>query len=315
MTDQSYVPTISGLRAFVAVAQHRHFGTAATSLGISQPTLSQALAGLEAGLGRALVERSTRRVFLTENGERLLPAAERVVDAVTEFSSAASGSNGSLAGTIRLGLIPTIAPYILPGLLAGMAERLPGLRLRVVEDQTSRLLDALRSGAIDVAMLALPTDASGLVEIPMYQEDFVLALPAGHPLSGRKRVSPDSLADLPLLLLDEGHCLRDQALEVCRLAGVRPDVGPTRAASLATAVQCVAGGLGVTLIPRTAVAVEVERGPLTTAEFAGGAARPGRRIGLVARPSSPRLAEFREFAEAISATVDEGGAVRRLSPK
>jgi len=315
MTDQIYVPTIAALRAFVAVAQHRHFGTAAKSLGLSQPTLSQALAGLEAGLERSLVERSTRRVFLTEDGERLLPAAERVVDAVTEFTSVAAGSSGSLSGTVRLGLIPTIAPYVLPGVLAGLADQLPNLRLRVVEDQTARLLDALRSGAVDVAMLALPTDASGIVEIPMYQEDFVLALPAGHPLSGRKRVSPEVLADLPLLLLDEGHCLRDQALEVCQLAGVRPDVGPTRAASLATAVQCVAGGLGVTLIPRTAVAVEADRGPLTTAEFAGGAARPGRRIGLVARASSPRLTEFREFAAAITETVAASGAVRVLSPR
>lgn len=307
MTDKSYQPSIAGLRAFVALARRRHFGLAATDLGVSQPSLSQALAGLEAGLGQQLIERTTRRVFLTPEGEAALAEAMAATEAVDAFLAAATGAADPLAGTIRLGLIPTVAPYVLPTVLRGLAAELPDLSLRVVEDQTARLLDALREGNLDVAMMALPCDTAGMTEIPMYTEDFVLALPAGHPLAGRKRVDPKSLADLPLLLLDEGHCLRDQALEVCRLAGVRPDVGYTRAASLATAVQCVEGGLGVTLIPSTAVAVETAGGELATASFS--LPRPGRTIGLVFRASSGRGTSYQRLAEVISGVVAASGAV------
>ena len=219
MTDKSYQPTIAGLRAFVAVAEKQHFGSAATTLGVSQSTLSQALSALETGLGVQLVERSTRRVFLTSEGRALLPQAQAVIEAATAFTAAAAGSSDPLLGTIRLGLIPTVAPYVLPTLLAGLADRLPGLALRVIEDQTERLLTGLREGSVDAALIALPAEASGITEIPIYDEDFVLALPPGHPLAGKRRVPPTALAELPLLLLDEGHCLRDQALDVCRNGG------------------------------------------------------------------------------------------------
>lgn len=204
MSDKSYQPTIAGLRAFVAVAEKHHFGSAATTLGVSQSTLSQALSALETGLGVQLVERSTRRVFLTAEGSALLPLAQAVIDAAAAFTAAAAGSADPLQGTIRLGLIPTVAPYVLPTLLAGLAERLPGLTLRVIEDQTERLLTGLREGSIDAALIALPADAAGVTEIPIYDEDFVLALPPGHPLAGKRRVHPTVLAELPLLLLDEG---------------------------------------------------------------------------------------------------------------
>ncbi|MGH3969632.1 MAG: LysR family transcriptional regulator, partial [Mycobacterium sp.] len=208
MTDKSYQPTIAGLRAFVAVAEKQHFGDAATTLGVSQSTLSQALSALEAGLRVRLVERSTRRVFLTTEGRQLLPQAQTVIEAVAAFTAAAAGSADPLQGTMRLGLIPTVAPYVLPTVLAGLAERLPGLTLRVVEDQTERLLTALREGSLDAALIALPAESGGITEIPIYDEDFVLALPPGHRLSGKRRVPPAALAQLPLLLLDEGHCLR-----------------------------------------------------------------------------------------------------------
>jgi LysR family hydrogen peroxide-inducible transcriptional activator len=305
MTDQTYQPTIAGLRAFAAVADKRHFGSAAASLGVSQPSLSQALAALEAGLGLQLVERSTRRVFLTSEGDALLPRATAAIEAVEVFTAAAAGVSRPMAGTLRLGLIPTVAPYVLPAVLRDLTDRLPELALRVVEDQTSRLLDALRHNSIDAAIVALPADAAGMVEVAMYDEDFVLALPPGHALAGRSRVDPAALADLPLLLLDEGHCLRDQALEVCRIAGVRPDVGPTRAASLATAVQCVEGGLGVTLIPQTAVQTETARGALAIARFAR--PRPGRRIGLVMRATSGHEEEYRQLAATIAATIIGAG--------
>ena len=308
MSDKCYQPTIAGLRAFVAVAEKQHFGSAATALGVSQSTLSQALAALEAGLGVNLIERSTRRVFLTTEGQQLLPHAQAVVEAVTEFVAAAAGSSDPLQGTVRLGLIPTVAPYVLPTVLAGLAHRLPGLTLRVVEDQTERLLTALREGALDAALIALPAETSGVTDIPIYEEDFVLALPPGHPLSGKRQVPPAALAQLPLLLLDEGHCLRDQALDVCHKAGVRAGLANTRAASLATAVQCVTGGLGVTLIPQSAVPVEAARSRLGLAQFAS--PRPGRRIGLVFRSSSGRDGPYRQLARIIGELVSTEQDVR-----
>jgi LysR family hydrogen peroxide-inducible transcriptional activator len=294
MTDKTYQPTIAGLRAFVAVAEKQHFGTAATALGVSQSTLSQALSALETGLGVQLVERSTRRVFLTTEGTQLLPQAQAVIEAATAFTAAAAGASDPLQGSIRLGLIPTVAPYVLPTLLAGLADRLPSLTLRLIEDQTERLLTGLREGSVDAALIALPADTGGITEIPIYDEDFVLALPPGHPLAGKRRVPPTALADLPLLLLDEGHCLRDQALDVCRKAGVHAELANTRAASLATAVQCVTGGLGVTLIPQSAVPAETARSRLELAYFA--TPRPSRRIGLVFRSSSGREAPYRQLA-------------------
>jgi len=308
MPDRTYQPTIAGLRAFVAVAEKQHFGNAATTLGVSQSTLSQALAALEAGLGTQLIERSTRRVFLTTEGKQLLPRALAVVEAVDAFTAAAAGASDPLQASVRLGLIPTVAPYVLPTVLAGLAEQLPSLTLRVIEDQTERLLRLLREGALDAALIALPADAVGMTAIPVYDEDFVLALPPGHPLSGKRRVPATALAELPLLLLDEGHCLRDQALDVCHKAGVRAELANTRAASLATAVQCVTGGLGVTLIPQSAVPVEAARSRLGLAQFA--APRPGRRIGLVFRSSSGRDEPYRQLAAMIGKLISQEHQVR-----
>src|SRR6201985_619312 len=267
MTDKSYQPTIAGLRAFVAVGEKQHFGSAATALGVSQSTLSQALSALEPGLGAKLVERSPRRVFLTTEGRQLLPHAQVVIEAATAFAAAAAGTADPLQGSIRLGLIPTVAPYVLPTLLAGLADRLPSLSLRVIEDQTGRLLTGLHEGSLDSALIALPAEASGITEIPIYDEDFVLALPPGHPLAGKRRAPPTAVADLPLLLLDEGHCLRDQALDVCHKAGVRAELANTRAASLATAVQCVTGGHGVTVHPQSAGSGEAARRQPGLADF------------------------------------------------
>ena len=308
MPDKIYQPTIAGLRAFVAIAEKRQFSGAATTLGVSQSTLSQALAALETGLGTQLIERSTRRVLLTAEGTELLPRAQAVIEAVDAFTATAAGSSDPLRAGMRLGLIPTVAPYVLPTVLAGLAERFPGMTLRVTEDQTERLMTVLREGALDAALIALPADAGGVTAIPIYDEDFVLALPPGHPLSGKRRVPATALADLPLLLLDEGHCLRDQALDVCHKAGVRAELANTRAASLATAVQCVTGGLGVTLIPQSAVPVEATRSRLGLAQFA--APRPGRRIGLVYRSSSGRDESYRQLAGVIGTLISGQHQVR-----
>ncbi|APB00035.1 putative hydrogen peroxide-inducible protein activator [Nocardia seriolae] len=296
VTDQTYQPTLSQLRAFVAIAEYRHFGTAATRLGVSQPTLSQALASLENGLGLQLIERSTRRVLVTADGKRLLPQAIATLEAADRFVASAAGRG--LVGTLRLGIIPTVAPYVLPTLLPELRRRMPNLAPYVIEDQTARLLDGLRTGVLDVALLALPSDATGLVETPLYTEEFVLVLPRGHRLAGRTDLKPGDLDALPLLLLDEGHCLRDQTLDLCRAGAVQPGaVGDTRAASLATVVQCVAGDLGVTLIPAMAVAAETARGTLDIATFAAPA--PGRTVGLAYRSSTARAEDFELLAQII----------------
>ncbi|WP_406279868.1 hydrogen peroxide-inducible genes activator [Nocardia sp. NBC_00881] len=296
MTDQTYQPTLSQLRAFVAIAEYRHFGTAAARLGVSQPTLSQALAALENGLGLQLIERSTRRVLVTAAGMRLLPKAMATLEAADRFVASATGDG--LGGTLRMGIIPTVAPYVLPGLLPELRKKLPALHPQIIEDQTARLLEGLRTGVLDVALLALPTEVPGLVEIPLYTEEFVLVTARGHELAGRKDLSASVLDALPLLLLDEGHCLRDQTLDLCRSADAHPAaVGDTRAASLATVVQCVAGGLGVTLIPEMAVTAETARGTLDIAHFAAPA--PGRTIGLAFRASSARADDYEYLAAII----------------
>jgi len=298
-------PSRAGLRAFTAVAEHRHFRTAAQALGVSQPSLSQALAALETAVGLQLVERHTRQIMLTADGTQLLPLAQCALDAYDDFCTAAAGRGDPLAGPLHLGMIPTVAPYVLPVILPGLVERYPELALTLVEDQTARLLAALRDGRIDVALLALPVP--GVVDIPMYDEDFVLTLPAGHHLSGATDLSLSILDDLPLLLLDEGHCLRDQTLAACQQAGVHPLTDSTRATSLPTVLRCVAAGLGVTLLPTTAVAPETATGALTTASFAD---PPGRHIGLVHRPGSGRDAAYRELAATMTTLVAAAHPVR-----
>ncbi|MCZ4554054.1 LysR substrate-binding domain-containing protein [Rhodococcus maanshanensis] len=304
MADQTYQPTLSQLRAFVAVAEYRHFGTAAARLNVSQPTLSQALAALENGLGVQLIERSTRRVLVTDAGTQLLAQAKMILEAADGFVATAAGVGDRLGGPLRMGLIPTVAPYVLPALLPAMRAELPAVVPQVIEDQTARLLDSLRAGVLDVAVLALPSEATGLVEIPLYTEDFVMVVPGDHELAGRVDLSPQVLDDLPLLLLDEGHCLRDQTLDLCRSVDAHPSSGDTRATSLATVVQCVAGGLGVTLVPDSAVPVETRRGDLATARFASPA--PGRTIGLVFRSSSGRADGYRRLADVVRSVAPAG---------
>lgn len=298
-------PTVAQLRAFVAVADHLHFGAAAGALKVAQPTLSQALAGLEDTLGVQLVERSPRRVLLTAAGERLLPFARRAVEAVDAVATAAERDRGWLRGTLGIGVIPTVAPYLLPAVLRTLRREAPELQPEVHEDQTARLLAALRAGSLDVAVLALPSGEPGLTEIPLYDEDFVLVVPEGDALAGQEGLPRSILRAEPLLLLDEGHCLRDQALDVCKQAGAEDAAsGAARASSLATVVQLVAAGLGATLLPATAVPVETRRGALGVARFADPA--PGRRIGLVFRGTTARVEEFEDLAEILRRACRSG---------
>lgn len=294
-------PTVAQLRAFVAVADHQHFREAAGALGVSQPTLSQSLSTLEAHLGVHLVERNPRRVLVTPEGRHLLPLARRAIEAVDAFHAAALPDSW-LTGPLHVGVIPTIAPYLLPPLLPALTREAPDLQLHVHEDQTDRLLEALADGSIDLAVLALPLKDARVQVQPLYREDFVLAVPPSHPWSGSTKVRVADLRDQQLLFLESGHCLRDQTVDICLSSGIEhAGESNARAASLSTIVQLVSAGLGMTFLPETAVKVETRGAHLGVARFAGPA--PGRQIVLVHRRSSTRTEEFEDFAEILRRSV------------
>ncbi|MET7289624.1 LysR substrate-binding domain-containing protein [Streptomyces sp. NPDC005573] len=291
-------PSLSQLRAFAAVAEHLHFRDAAAAIGMSQPALSGAVSALEEILGVTLLERTTRKVLLSPAGERLAVRAKAVLDEVGALLEEAEAVRAPFTGALRLGVIPTVAPYLLPTVLRLVHERYPQLDLQVHEEQTASLVEGLNSGRLDLLLLAVPLGVPGVVELPLFDEDFVLVTPLEHRLGGREGIPREALRELNLLLLDEGHCLRDQALDICREAGRRDAPVTTTAAGLSTLVQLVAGGLGCTLLPRTAVKVETNRGSeLRTGSFADPA--PSRRIALVMRAGAARGAEYGELAVAL----------------
>ncbi|WP_037579912.1 LysR substrate-binding domain-containing protein [Phaeacidiphilus oryzae] len=295
------MPTVPQLRALAAVAEHRHFRDAAAAIGTSQPALSGAVSALEESLGAQLVERTTRRVVITPLGERVAERARRVLGELQAIGEEAEAARRPFTGPLELGVIPTLAPYLLPTVLRMVRRTYPDLELHVHEERTSSLLDGLGAGRLDLLLLALPSGGSAPTrEIPLFDEDFILLTPPDHPLAGRSDVPRDALLDLDVLLLEEGHCLRDQAVDLCREVGA--DASTTTAAGLSTLVQLVAGGMGVTLLPATALEVEAGRSDrLTAARFAPPA--PGRRVGLAHRRGSAREAEYDAFATALRAAL------------
>jgi LysR family hydrogen peroxide-inducible transcriptional activator len=295
-------PSLSQLRAFAAVAEHLHFRDAAAAIGMSQPALSGAVSALEETLGVTLVERTTRKVLLSPAGERLAVRAKAVLGEVAALMEEAEAVRAPFTGVLRLGVIPTVAPYLLPTVLRLVHDRYPNLDLQVHEEQTASLLEGLVAGRLDLLLLAVPLQMPGVVELPLFDEDFVLVTPLGHWLGGREGIPREALKGLNLLLLDEGHCLRDQALDICREAGREDAPVTTTAAGLSTLVQLVAGGLGCTLLPRTALKVETSRSDrLLTGYFADPA--PSRRIALAMRGGAARGAEYRELAAALRADL------------
>jgi LysR family hydrogen peroxide-inducible transcriptional activator len=287
------------------VSEHLHFREAAAALGMSQPALSGAVAALEETLGVRLLERTTRKVLLSPAGERMAARTRTVLHAVGELVAEAEAAQAPFTGVLRLGVIPTVAPYLLPTVLGLVHERYPDLDLQVHEEQTASLLEGLGQGRLDLLLCAVPLGAPWVREIPLFDEDFVLVTPNGHPAAGHPDLPRSTLRELDLLLLDEGHCLRDQALDICREAGRADGAGvTTTAAGLSTLVQLVAGGMGVTLLPHTAVRVETSRNEaLRTAHFADPA--PSRRIALAMREGAAREEEFRSFADALRTAVRE----------
>ncbi|REE98205.1 hydrogen peroxide-inducible genes activator [Thermomonospora umbrina] len=295
-------PTVAQLRAFLALAEHLHFRDAAATLGMSQPALSGAVAALEEQLDTRLVERTTRRVLLTPAGERVARHAESVLAELDRLVEDVRSTRGPLVGPLRLGVIPTVAPYLLPAVLPRLTREFPDLELSVREEQTDNIVAELSAGRLDVVILALPVPLPGLAELPLYEEDFLLVASGAQEI-GPAPVPRQALGELDVILLNEGHCLRDQALDVCREVGARATAA-TYAASLATLVQLVSGGLGVTLVPQTALPVETRRAEgLAVRRFADPA--PSRTIGLAHRATSPRAAEFETLAGTVRAAVGE----------
>ena len=241
------------LQYLVAVADHRHFGRAAEACFVSQPTLSTQLRKLEQELGVELVERNPGNVLLTRAGERVVERARTMLREAENIRTIARQAVDPESGSLRMGIFPTLAPYLLPHVVPRIHERFPNLELLLVEEKTEVVLERLRDGQLDVGILALPVHAEQMHEEPLFEEDFVLAVPSHHELAQRSGpVGTDVLAGENVLLLEEGHCLRDQALSVCRLAGAEERSG-FRATSLETLRQMVAADVGLTLLPELSV--------------------------------------------------------------
>ena len=297
-------PTLRQIEYLLALAESLSFRRAAEACHVSQPALSEQIKDLEQRLGVVLFERG-RRVLLTDAGRVVVERARAVMDEVDGLVDAALGQGGPLSGPLRLGVIPTVGPYLLPRVLPGLHAAHPELALRVREAQTSVLVEALRAGKLDAALLALPVPDDALDAIALLEDRFLLALPPGHPLARRKAVGEADLDGAELLLLDDGHCFRDQALALCRRAGAH-ELGDFRAASLATLSELVKAGHGITLLPEMAAQVEgVARGLVVRALGRGAAGRPAadggpaRTIGLAFRKGTARAADMALLAQVL----------------
>ena len=285
------------LRYLVALAEALHFGKAADACHVSQPTLSTQIKKLEDELGVALVERAPRHVMLTPAGRDIATRARRVLAEVDQMRETARRTSDPEAGTVRLGLFPTLGPYLLPHVVPRIRARFPRLELLLVEEKTEAVLHMLRDGKLDAAVLAMPLHEDWLETEFLFEEPFLLAVPDGHALAGRRNLTLSDLGDQHLLLLEEGHCLRDQALEVCHLAGAGEKEG-FRATSLETLRQMVAAGVGVTLLPMLAV-----KPPVSPSEnirlLAFKDPPPTRRLAMVWRKTSAMGDFLRELAQVL----------------
>ncbi len=296
--------TLRQLRYLVAVADTLHFGRAAERCHVSQPSLSAQIQQLEDALGVQLVERTQRRVLLTPAGRDAVARARRILGEMSDLAAAVRSAAAPLGGELRLGAIPTLAPYYLPRVLPALRRDHPDLKLFLREDLTGRLLDALKAGALDALLLALPVDDAGLDHADVFDEPFAVALPAGHPLTARAALEESDLAGERLLLLEEGHCFRDQALAVCGRPG-RPERDGFSGTSLNTLCEMVAGRIGITLLPMLARPRAPEG--VETRPFAE--PQPTRRIGLVWRRGSPRGAELEQLAAYLRRHLPDGVTV------
>lgn len=304
------LPSSQQLRYLVALADQGHFGRAAATCAVTQSTLSAGILALERQLDAPLIERgATKRPVFTTVGMEVVARARAALAALEEVSEAAAAARDPLSGPLRLGVIPTIGPFLLPRLMPALRDAFPRLKLYLREEMTERLMLQLEGGKLDLLLLALPCDCAAAEQVAIAPDPFVLALPPGHRLLALPEVPPDALAAERVLLLEDGHCLRAQAQEACGLPRGLAAGDGFAATSLHTLVQMAAGGLGLALLPRLAVeggvlagtALEVR--PLAAGPKEEGMAPPARTLALAWRPRSPRAAEFRSLAPAIAAGV------------
>lgn len=290
------------LRYFEALARHRHFGRAAEACSISQPALSVQMKELEAMLGAPLIERGARQIRLSSLGEALAQRAGAILRSVDEIEDLVRASHGPLAGRLRIGVIPTVAPYLLPRLLKELGKHAPDLDLQPREAVTQKLIRYLEDGRLDVAIVALPVSEPALHEEPLFEEEFVLVRPAED---AQKPVpNSETLREMRLLLLEEGHCFRDQALSFCNLTP-SPPRDLMEGSSLTTLVQMVGAGIGVTLIPEMAVGIETGSSSVAVARLA--IPRPKRTIGMVWRKTTPLADQFAQIAGKVRLLSANGG--------
>ena len=293
-------PSVQQLRYAVAVADARHFGRAAQACFVSQPALSAQVRELEHRLGAQLFERTSRGVLITVAGEEVVARARRILREVDDLCDTAvsAGGGGALTGPLRLGVIPTIAPYVLPAAVRLISDECPDVELYLREDKTHLLIDQLQAGDLDLLLLALPASRPGIDELALYDERFLLAVPHTHALARGRPCDMSALIGQRLVLLEEGHCLRDQALAVCELAGHDGCV-EVQGTSLPTVVQMVGAGLGVTLLPASAVDRDVHDGERVVVRELR-APTPSRTVGLAWRSSSARAPGYRQLGQLIA---------------
>ncbi|HRN89943.1 LysR substrate-binding domain-containing protein [Hyphomicrobium sp.] len=295
--------TLKQLRYFDALARELHFGRAAEACAVTQPALSMQIHELEQSLGLVLVERTRAGVQLTGKGAEIAARCARVLGDVRDLVAYAQHSNRLLAGTLRLGVIPSVAPYLLPPLLPLLRDAYPDLELHVRETQTQPLTDELLEGKLDVLLLALPLKNPDLTNLPLFEDKFLLAMPKERKLSGRVRATKELIEHERLLLLEEGHCLRDQALTYCSLQQVDA-VNTFGASSLATIVEMVSAGFGITLLPEMSIGIEERGRDITLVRFVE--PEPFRTIGLVWRSTSPRTNDFEELGRLVTKAWNDG---------
>lgn len=288
--------TFRQLRYFEALAHHQHFGRAAESCAISQPALSMQIRDLEATLGRVLFERRPRHVRLTGFGEDFALRVRQIVQSVDELGDLARVAGEGLAGRLRIGIIPTVAPYLLPSIVGHLARSYPGLDIRVRESLTRTLIDELADGRIDTAIVALPVSEPAFTEVALFSEEFLLVRP--HADAGQPAPSAEALREMRLLLLEEGHCFRDQALSFCNMAAARRPREILDGSSLTTLVQMVSAGIGVTLIPEMAVPVETHAARIALTRFPPPG--PTRTIGMIWRRTSPLTTQLRQISDIVA---------------
>ena len=301
-------PSLRQWQYLVSLAENRHFGRAAEACFVTQSTLSAGIQELETQLGAALVDRTKRKVVLTPLGEDRAGRARELIGQAEDMVLAARAASVPLSGPLRLGVIPTISPFLLPRVLPSLRKRFPDLRLFLREDLTARLVEQLQAGKLDLLLIALPYDGGALDTMTLFDDDFLVACREDHQLARRNSVRLDELSDAPLLLLEDGHCLRDHALAACRLPP-SPRRDGFAATSLHTLVQMVDSGLGVTLLPRLALDAGILRGTdVTTRPLHDGAGDASRHIGLAWRRGTQRAKEFSLFGEALVAALKQPGA-------